>query len=128
MAFPLSDEEHDTIKSRIEEQEELIVSAAIQYKGINLTLDRPGRHGSLINFLWYHVGEKDHENWVEGFLTNRGRFVGREEAGILVLASGQGSPRTLCSGRLYSEDMWNDSDRFWEEEARKSPIDPAKIF
>lgn len=105
MAFPLSDAEHATIKARIDGQQELIVSAAIRCDGVIVSVERPGRHGNCINFLWRRgVDQSD-----QGFLTNRGRFVGREEAAEIVQASGQGSKRDDING-LFSEDMWNDWD------------------
>jgi hypothetical protein len=42
----------------------------------------------------------------QGFLTTHGRFVDRQEAGRIAVAAGQGSPRPLCNGNLFSEDLW----------------------
>lgn len=113
MAFPLSDAEHAKIKSRIDEQEELIVAAAVRYDGLTVSVERPGRHGDCINWLHHHgIGSGGHYEC--GFLTNRGRFVGREEAGDIVLAAEQGAPGGNPENNprraLFSEDMWNDSD------------------
>lgn len=119
MAFPLSDAEHAAIKARIESQEEIIVAAAIRSDGVIVMAERPGRHGNCIN--WMHHKGLDHRD--QGFVTNRGRFVDRLEAGRIVEQSGQGSTRDLCNGNLFSEDMWND----WDVSPRK-PIDPSKIF
>jgi hypothetical protein len=106
MAFPLSDEEHAKIKARIDGQPELIVSAAIRYKGWIFSVERPGRHGDCINFM--HSLGLDYTD--QGFLTNRGRFVDRKEAADIVTASGQTEPRDNCGGHLFSEDVWNDWD------------------
>jgi hypothetical protein len=47
---------------------------------------------------------------IHGFLTSRGRFVGRQEAARLVVETGQGSPvyRPGFVPALFSEDMWLD--------------------
>jgi hypothetical protein len=118
MAFPLSDAEHANIKARIDDQVELIIAAAIRCEGVIVMVERPGRHGDCINFM-HHKGlaHDDH-----GFVTNRGRFVGRKEAAEIVVASGQGAPREGYE-HLFSEDMWND----WDVSPR-GPIDPRSIF
>lgn len=123
MAFPLTDAEHAAIKARIDEQEELIVAAAIRVRpGLIVMAERPGRHGncitpaSLISCDRMSGGE-------HGFVTNRGRFVGRIEAAKIVAASGQGSKREGVNG-LFSEDMWNDRD---DEMSRRAPR-PEEIF
>lgn len=131
MAFPLTDEEHLVIKSRIDSQEELIVAAAIKtvYNGREYIVfrERPGRHGEVINFL--HVlglpyGSPDQEG-EQGFVTNRGRFVDRTEAGRIVQTSGQTTTRSHCNDNLFSEDIWNDTDNF---NARANRIRADEIF
>lgn len=123
MAFPLSDAEHAAIKARIDGQEELIVAAAIRWGDLVVMVERPGRHGNCINQM--HFAKLVHSD--HGFITNKGRFVDRAEAGRIVLASGQGSPGgTPVSNpnmHLFSEDMWND----WDVSPR-TPIDPATVF
>ncbi|NBU81377.1 MAG: hypothetical protein EBS55_06995 [Flavobacteriaceae bacterium] len=49
------------------------------------------------------VGRKDYKDEVQGFLTNKDRFVDRYEAAQIALASGQIKEPTE---RLYSEDVW----------------------
>lgn len=118
MAFPLTDAEHAEIKACIDAQKELIVAAAIRCNGVIISVERPGRHGDCINFMHrLRLGYSD-----QGFLTNRGRFVGRVEAAEIVEASGQGSKRDGING-LFSEDMWND----WDVSPR-TPIRPEDIF
>lgn len=112
MAFPLSDEEHNEIENRIESQEELIVAAAVRYDGAIISFPRPGRHGECLNWLSRHKISRDDAR-DHGFLTNKGRFVDRAEAGRIVLASKQGTPRMdppeiNPNLHLFSEDMWND--------------------
>jgi len=127
MSFPLSDAEHASIRARIEAPAELIVCAAVRYDGAIITFERPGRHGDCLNWLAYH-GISRTEARDHGFMTNHGRYVGRAEAGRIVLASGQGSPRLDPPGinpncHLFSEDMWNDVDA-----EPHGPIDPRTIF
>lgn len=121
MAFPLSDAEHAAIKARIDGQEELVVAAAIRWGGLVVMVERPGRHGNCINQMHGNgMAHADH-----GFVTNRGRFVDRQEAAKIVKAAGQGSTRDFGPGypdSLFSEDMWND----WDVSPR-APIDPETI-
>lgn len=113
MAFPLSEDEHDLIQRRIDGQLELIVAAAVLHDGAIIMVPRPGRHGNCINWLSHH-GIGRGQNYECGFVTNRGRFVERLEAGRIVLANQQGSPGGTPENNphmaLYSEDMWNDLD------------------
>lgn len=66
----------------------------------------PARHHSLLHPVFtpigHGVGPED-----QGFLTSTGRYVGREEALEITLASGQPTRRTLTDAvRLFSEDLW----------------------
>lgn len=126
MAFPLSDEEHRAIEDRIDGQVELIVAAAVHFDGATISFPRPGRHGECINWLHHH-GIGRGSNYDCGFVTNRGRFVGREEAGRIVLSNHQGSPGGTPKNNprmsLFSEDMWND-----ERSQRHGPISPQTVF
>lgn len=128
MAFPLTDEEHRAIKARIDGQEELIVAAAVRYDGATIMFPRPGRHGDCLNWLArIGVGRRPNgENHECGFVTNRGRFVGRAEAGRIVLANEQGSPGGTPINNpnmhLFSEDMWNEDDE------PSGPLHPATVF
>lgn len=128
MAFPLSNDEHAAIKRRIDGQQELVVAAAIRLGGATISFARPGRHGNCLNWLSHHGLGRINQEHDCGFLTNKGRFVDREEAGRIVQAAGQGSPRLDPPGinpkeMLFSEDMWNDVDL-----EPQGPIDPAAIF
>ena len=63
----------------------------------------PARHGLLLHR--YKLGDKPH---VQGFLTNTGEFVSREDARKIALAAGQITEPTHCghSTKLFSEDLW----------------------
>jgi len=104
--FPLTEEEHNYIEASIQAIDEIIVAAAVRYGHQVVFVERPGRHhDSFIPSL------KAGDNYDCGFVTSRGRFVSREEAGKIVLEAGQGSPRSGKSnpnGHLFSEDMWHD--------------------
>ena len=124
MAFPLTDAEHRSIRERIDGQDELIVAAAVRFDGAIISFPRPGRHGECLNWL-AHRGMN--RSWHDcGFLTNRGRFVGRKEAGRIVLAAEQGSPGGTPENNphmaLFSEDMWNDHD------VEPEYVDPLEVF
>jgi len=106
MAFPLTEYEHNYIEARIQEIPEIIVAAAVRYGDIIVFKERPGRHSDALNFGGRE--SRDH-----GFVTSRGRFVDREEAGFIVKATGQGLPRPGKSNPkqcLFSEDMWHNPD------------------
>lgn len=86
-------------------EQERITTAAIKSGGVIVTVERPLRHGSCINFLNAH-GLEYRE--CQGFLTSTGRFVDRQEAGLIAKAAGQGEPRDVCNGNLFSEDLWDE--------------------
>lgn len=126
MAFPLTDAEHAAIKQRIDGQTEIIVGAAVRYDGATISFARPGRHGDCLNWLHHHgIGRGQQHDC--GFITNHGRFVDRQEAGRIVLDTGQGSPGGSPYNNptmaLFSEDMWNDSDV-----TPTAPIKPEEVF
>lgn len=107
MGFPLSDAEHVAITAMIDGQPELIVAAAIRVDSERVLMTpRPGRHGDCIN--WLHRLKQPHDD--HGFVTNRGRFVGRAEAAQIAIAAVQATPRESCNDLLFSEDVWNDWD------------------
>lgn len=73
---------------------------------LTISAPSPARHGTLLHPLsamGIRVGPQD-----QGFLTNTGRFVGREDAYDIAVASGQpmiDHPSRIV-GTLYSEDLW----------------------
>lgn len=117
MAFPLTTTEADAILERINAQEELIVAAGVQTgDGAIIFHPIPNRHDSSINWCYKHkipraTGPNPRHGFIDGFITNKGRFVDRAEAGRIVLAAKQGTPMDNTAGRnphgmLFSEDMW----------------------
>jgi hypothetical protein len=127
MGFPLTNQEHEDIKARIDEQVELIVAAAVEFDGAIISFPRPNRHGNCINWLSHHGLRAEDRRYNCGFLTNSGRFVDRAEAGRIALASDQGSPGGTPENNphmhLYSEDMWND-----DGDLIQGPLNPADTF
>jgi hypothetical protein len=67
----------------------------------------PARHGTLLHPMC-ELGVRHHHPDDQGFLTNKGRFVGRREALQIALKSGQ--PMIDHPSRhqtlLFSEDLW----------------------
>lgn len=108
--FPISNAEDTAIEVRIMTQQELVVAAAVLVGEIIVMVERPGRHGDCINFCTHlGIAFDDDGHYSHGFVTSRGRFVDRQEAARIVVASKQGSPR-LFEGyvpALFTEDMWN---------------------
>ena len=73
------------------------------------SLPPPARHHSIIRALYDCTGD-DRLTAVppeaQGFLTNTGRFVGREEAFCIARDAGQIINKTPPSDMLFSEDLW----------------------
>ena len=65
------------------------------------------RHSDVMNFMAGMKRIITKVEYPQGFITNRGRFVGRHEAAEIARRSGQVPPD--FSGELYSEDVWPDS-------------------
>lgn len=92
-------------RNRIEDDVE---RAAIRVHRDVWDLPRPARHHILIN-AWcdahYRNGKPARipEGHEQGFVTSKGRFVGRAEAMEIVVAAGQVARKKLI---LTSEDLW----------------------
>ncbi len=115
MAYPITAAEHANSEAMIASLPELIVSAAVRCGDRIVTVERPGRHGDCINWLFgLGVESRDH-----GFLTSRGRFVDRLEAGKIAAAAGQATANPAVNSHLFSEDVWH--DRWDEARAQKDP-------
>lgn len=85
---------------------ERIIRAAIRGPdGRAYHVPPPGRHGHVFaRFPQTHEAQPEDQ----GFLTDTGRFVGREEALKIAEAAGQIIKRSAGdnSRELYSEDVW----------------------
>lgn len=101
-------------RSVLDDQPEIIMAAAMRWRGAIHSVPRPGRHGDVIRFLYERHPEQAPFAGEQGFTTSRGRFVGREEAARIAAAADQlladelerrgQTPETISS--LFSEDVW----------------------
>lgn len=87
---------------------EHILAAAIRLCcGVIVSLPKPARHHNIIRHLtatgcsMREIAESE-----QGFVTDAGRFVGREEALRIADAVGQIIDRRNCHERLFSENVW----------------------
>jgi hypothetical protein len=82
---------------------ERIVAAAYRLpSGLCVSLPPPNRHHDILH-RW--GGQMPNRN--SGFLTSRGRFVGRAAAYRVAAAAGQLVPRGgYAGGLLFSENVW----------------------
>jgi hypothetical protein len=92
-------------------ESEKIACAAIKNKdGIIVVVERPYRHGNAIFGMALLGLEIDHEDEIQGFLTNKGRFVDRFEAKSIAVTQDQLLEKEYDFQQLLSEDVWNDDD------------------
>lgn len=69
----------------------------------------PARHHHVLHQLWPLKLDGERIDSGQGFVTDTGRYVDREEAWQIAEAAGQLLPRAPTDGRggtLYSEDLW----------------------
>lgn len=67
------------------------------------------RHHNVINLYWALTGKKTSQvEKTQGFLTSKNRFVDREEAFAIAVATGQVSREQIVRDRqqLHSEDLY----------------------
>jgi hypothetical protein len=105
-AFRLDMEQQEYLAMHYEgdrKQERIIASAIRHRDGSIWSVLRPGRHHHCIAYMWEHGENK--KAGQQGFLTNRYRFIGREEARALAIENGQ-CPTPDHSRDLFSEDLW----------------------
>lgn len=83
-----------------------IECAAIRsdHDGKIYAIARPARHNDIISHLAFDLGFPKPIVGQQGFLTNKGTFVGRHEANLIAYMSGQTSK--LGPHGLFSEDVW----------------------
>lgn len=92
---------------------ERIVAAAVQYRGVTLSLPPPARHHTILQTMDILVGISQDElhSSYQGFLTNEGRYVNRVEAWYIAYKADQlihlkGDEKSFRKPELYSEDLW----------------------
>lgn len=96
----------------------MIVAAAIKFGDLVCHVPKPGRHHNVLRAvkIFGPGSDASFESEVQGFLTDRGEFLGRRDAYKHALECGQGTPRraaAIALGQvvydgmdLYSEDLW----------------------
>lgn len=84
---------------------EIITGVALLGKdGRMWALPRPARHGTL--FAMAAFQNADPEPCEQGFVTNRGQFLGRVGALAMVRDNKQPLRNPDAHTQLYSEDLW----------------------
>lgn len=81
-----------------------IVAAAIRCNGLTFTMPRPARHFNIMAAMPSKIASRVKPS-EQGFLTDDGQFVGREEAKAIASAAGQLLNETPHA-ELFSEDLW----------------------
>jgi hypothetical protein len=66
------------------------------------------RHIHCLHQMVSMTGKRNSEigEYIEGFLTNRNRFVDRIEAGLIAIKCGQIDKLNYSTNKLYSEDLY----------------------
>jgi len=84
---------------------ERIEQAAIKHAGLIHTVPRPGRHHDVIREMAKRgFGPDCMHN--QGFVTDMGRFVGREDALAIAQQANQLIRKAGPDNELFSEDLW----------------------
>ena len=87
-----------------------ISAAAIKRpsNGMIFTLPRPAHHHDIIHHIvtTYPDIKRVGAGYEQGFVTETGRFVGREEALTIANAAGQIKEKHGSLDELFSEDVW----------------------
>jgi hypothetical protein len=91
--------------------QERIVAAALKIgRNVVASMPPPARHHTIMHELFDLTGGNRLSAVspdAQGFLTDTGRFVGREEAWQIARAAGHIKPKDyVTTGRLFSEDLW----------------------
>lgn len=85
-----------------------IATAAVMTKArLIYTMERPARHGTILQAVGRAGIQLPKRGTTQGFLTNTGDFVSRQLAYIIAEAEGQIIRNPPVSvGELFSEDIW----------------------
>lgn len=82
-----------------------ITHVAVRFAGQTYSLPAPNRHHNVLRVI--HAAHKKTWPNIQGFLDNRGKFLGRREAVRVALKARQVlKPDDLRGHRLFSEDLW----------------------
>lgn len=95
---------------RIEDKyQERILFAAIQFYDIDekaIKILEGRRHSEILQKMKERNIKYDHETSIQGFTTNRGQFITREQGRVLAENNGQLKPGAHTKNQLFSEDLW----------------------
>lgn len=85
----------------------MIVGVAIRHRRNRevFSMKSPARHDTAILFLASN-GHGEHAEGIQGFVTEAGQFLTREEALQHVKDCRQSTTGQLCGSILFSEDLW----------------------
>ena len=74
----------------------MIIAAAIKFGDVVCFTPRPGRHHHVLHGLHEHHGTRTlgYDTEVQGFITDKGDFLGRREALVYAKEHGQLLPRS----------------------------------
>lgn len=88
--------------------EKIIGVAAKHPDGGVYSLLAPARHGQILRLVYACYPDEEHANLrcVQGFVTDKFRFVNRTVARQIADAAGQTSARDKKRSELFSEDLW----------------------
>lgn len=95
----------------------MIVAAAVRINHATISMAAPARHHDILRQIAGLYAPEDRPHWtyeveVQGFITDKGEFLGRRAAFQHTIDCGQGQPRRRTGphnyqgGELYSEDLW----------------------
>jgi hypothetical protein len=91
---------------KIYKSKEFITEIAIREDPILIHLPKPARHHDLVHIYFSLTGKTAPSGDAQGFLTNRGRFVDRQEACVIARLADQIKEKTGPEDILFSEDLW----------------------
>lgn len=87
-------------------QERIELVAMKHPNGNVYAVERPGRHSHILQMLYEQGVPSANGQEDQGFVTNHGRYVNRQEAVIIASSRGQLIRKTSPVNQLFSEDLW----------------------
>ena len=84
----------------------MIAAAAIKYGDLIVSMPRPNRHHHIIHKMFHQFAIRTGSNGEQGFITDKGEFVNREEGLHIAKSNAQIIHKFGSSCCLFSEDMW----------------------
>ena len=94
------------LEKSMQEKQEIIVGVTITVDGVIRQLPRPYRHHHVIEMVYVDSGFRPVTTEDQGFFTNTGRYLNREEALVVAKKANQLLPRHHHATELFSESVW----------------------